>query len=116
MKFDSVTPILCELHWLPIEHRITYKIALLVYKCLQGNGPSYLTNLLHKYEPGRVLRSTQSEILMVPRINLAYGGRSFSYAAPKVWNSLPVSVRKSGTVCTFKKHLKTHLFNLAFKD
>jgi len=115
-KFDSATPILHDLHWLPVDQRITFKIALLVFKCLHGKGPSYLTELLHEYTPARSLRSSTSHKLAVPKIKLGYGERSFSHAAPKVWNSLPLTVRKSESVDTFKKHLKTHLFNLAFKD
>jgi len=115
-KFDHVTPILRELHWLPVEQRIIFKIALLVYKCLQGIGPSYLTELLEKYEPGRDVRSAQGNTLRVPRLKLTYGVRSFSHAGPIVWNSLPLSIRKCETVSSFKKHLKTHLFTLAFEE
>ena len=35
------------LHWLPISYRIQYKILLLVYKCLNGMGPDYLSNMFH---------------------------------------------------------------------
>jgi hypothetical protein len=41
-KFDHVTPLLCELHWLSFLGRINYKLALLVFKCLNGLAPPYL--------------------------------------------------------------------------
>uniref|UniRef100_A0A3Q1HXJ9 Uncharacterized protein n=1 Tax=Anabas testudineus TaxID=64144 RepID=A0A3Q1HXJ9_ANATE len=43
------------------------------------------------------------------------GGRAFSYKAPKLWNSLPNSVRDSDTVSVFKSRLKTYLFSQAFE-
>ena len=42
-KFDSATKIRKELHWLPIPHHIQYKLLLLTYKSLHGQGPKYLT-------------------------------------------------------------------------
>jgi len=43
-KFDHITPVLRELHWLPIRQRITYKLSLLVYKCLHNAAPVYLSS------------------------------------------------------------------------
>ena len=71
-KFDSVTPLLQELHWLPIEQRIQYKVALLVYKSLNGCGPLYLAELLKHYSPAHDLRSAASKLLFVPKIKSTY--------------------------------------------
>jgi len=35
-KFDHITPVLRELHWLPIRQRIAHTLSLLVYKCLHN--------------------------------------------------------------------------------
>jgi len=43
-KFDHITPVLCELHWLPVRQRIRYKLAMTVYKCLHGLAPTYLAD------------------------------------------------------------------------
>ena len=48
-KFDHVTPSLYNLHWLPVEQRIIFKILLLVYKARSGEGPKYLKDLLLPY-------------------------------------------------------------------
>ena len=40
----------------------------------------------------------------------------FSYASPKLWNSLPLSLREIETLYLFKKRLKAYYFNLAFED
>ncbi len=79
---------------------------------LNDLAPAYLTNLLSRYNPTRSLRSQNSGLLVVPRIaNSTKGGRTFSYLAPKLWNSLPDNVWGSDTLSLFKSRLKTHLFS-----
>ncbi len=92
-RYDQITLILQSLYWLPIKFRISYKILLLTYKALNGLAPAYLTSLLSCYNPTRSLRSQNSGLLVVPRITKSTkGGRTFSYLAPKLWNSLPDNV------------------------
>ena len=87
------------------------KILLLTYKILNGQSPSYLTSLISSYKPVRSLRSSDLLLLQVPNVMTAtYGQRTFSYCAPKLWNSLPKSLKESETVTIFKKKLKTFLF------
>jgi len=57
-----------------------------------------------KYEPTRSLRSSSSHQLSVPRHNLTFGSRAFRFSAPRVWNSLPVSIRETKSVPTFRRH------------
>ena len=45
-KATHITPVLRSLHWLPVSFRIDFKILLLVYKALNGLGPSYIADLL----------------------------------------------------------------------
>ncbi len=54
-KQDRITPILHELHWLPINQRIN-KILLLTFKSLSGTAPDYISELIARYEPKRTLR------------------------------------------------------------
>uniref|UniRef100_A0A673KWT2 Semaphorin-6B-like n=1 Tax=Sinocyclocheilus rhinocerous TaxID=307959 RepID=A0A673KWT2_9TELE len=106
--------ILQQLHWLPVKYRVEFKI-LVTYKALHNLAPQYLTQLLHVYTPSRALRSSSLISLVVPRIRLTtMGARSFSYAAPRLWNSLPPDIRNSDCLLTFKTRLKTYLFIQAF--
>ena len=110
-KFDHVSQILSELHWLPVKKRIQFKMLLLTYRCLHGMAPQYLTELITPYEPSRQLRSSDQSLLTIPTSRLkTYGDKSFSVAAPTAWNNLPFDLRSQTTLEHFKKDLKTHLF------
>ena len=111
-KTDHITPLLQSLHWLPVSQRISFKLNLLAYKCLNKSAPSYLCNQLHLYTPSRSLRSSSDTLsFRIPRVkHTTIGSRSFSVAGPMTWNKLPLSVRQIATINTFKRHLKTHLF------
>ena len=115
-KLSSASELLFNLHWLPIKQRVSYKIALTVYKCLHvENFPSYLKELITPYTPSRNLRSGSQYLLEKPFKKLkTFGKKSFHYAAPEVWNSLPLELRSCSSLPVFKKNLKTHFFKLAF--
>ena len=114
-KFDSVTPLLKSLHWLPVKYRLDFKILLLTYKCLNGHAPEYLSELLQSYMPSRTLRSSSKDLLKEPSYRTSsYGKRAFSVIAPRLWNSLPMEIRSSPSVASFKRSLKTHFFKQAF--
>ena len=69
-----------------------------------------MQRVMLKWSP-RTLRSLDTSLLTIPRFCLeTYGRRSFSVFGPTVWNSLPLSLRKTQCFSTFKKKLKTYLF------
>jgi hypothetical protein len=110
-KFNSHTSTLLKsLHWLPISERINFKIASLTFKVLNYSKPSYLAELLTSYQPSRSLRSSGTNLLSIPDIRSSIGRRSFKFAAPKLWNSLPQDLRSCKCISTFLGKLKTHLF------
>lgn len=109
-KFDHITPAFVKLHWLPVRFRIVFKILLIVYKCLNNMAPEYLADAI-KLRKTRSLRSTTMEYLEERKSRTVnYGDRSFVVAGPKLWNGLPLHIRKSSSIGTFKTKLKTHLF------
>ena len=114
-KSDHITPILKDLHWLPVDKRIDHKLLSLTYSCMDGTAPPYLQELIQKQTSSRGLRSSSQSLLRVPSLDghkkKSLGVRSFESAAPKLWNSLPQKLRESDNKTTFKRHLKTFLFN-----
>ena len=114
-KYDHITPVLVDLHWLPVKQRIDFKILLLTYKALNGLAPAYIRELLTPYIPARTLRSMDNNLLEPPKCRLEYfGKRSFAAAAPVLWNDLPLHIKQSPSVDIFKSRIKTRLFQLAY--
>ena len=112
-KYDHITPVLYDLHWLPVYQRIQFKILLLTYKTIHDMAPEYMKDLIQIKSSS--LRSEKQLMLSEPRSRLVtYGDRAFACAAPRLWNKLPVNIRLCDTLDSFKKHLKTYLFNAAF--
>jgi len=122
-RFCHITPVLKSLHWLKIKQRIEYKILSLTYTALQHNSPSYLNQKL-KLQSTRSTRSSSAVTLYRPSVKLETGKRSFTFAAPLLWNSLSTTIRQPGTdplTCrlaltrdSFHRQLKTHLFSHSY--
>uniref|UniRef100_A0A3P9LRF3 Reverse transcriptase domain-containing protein n=1 Tax=Oryzias latipes TaxID=8090 RepID=A0A3P9LRF3_ORYLA len=113
-SINHITPILQQLHWLPIPFRIQYKILLYTFKAFHNLAPPYFSDLLHISIPARSLRSSSSIQFSVPSARLVtMGSRAFSCSAPRLWNSLPPDLCNTDTLSRFKSKLKTHLFQMA---
>jgi hypothetical protein len=112
-KYESITPHLKSLHWLPVPLRIDFKIAVLCFQCVNGTAPLYLSELISLYSPRSsvTLRSSSTLKLKIPASRtVSYGDRAFAVYGPRLWNSLPPDIRCSQTLVQFKSRLKTHLF------
>jgi len=110
-KYDHITPVLIDLHWLPIARRIQFKILVYTYKSLNALAPEYLCDMVKVYKPRRSLRSATTGALVVPRSKtIFYGNAQFNVLSATLWNSLPANVIQSQSLLSFRKELKTHLF------
>jgi len=115
----SATECRKTLHWLPVKSRIDYKIATTVFKLRQSSIPSYLSELIVDYRPPRTLRSADKLLLRElegPVRKLAFSSKSFAVFGPIVWNSLSLDCRTCNSFGTFKRTLKSELFNKAYMD
>ena len=117
-RFDHITPLLHQLHWLKASERISFKCAVLVYKCLHGSAPSYLVDELCQVadvEARQRLSSASSSSLIVGRTRLSTVGDQ----------AVPVAASLSGTIYSstsllhfrcimlvFRARLKTPLFTI----
>ena len=113
---ENITPVLRQLHWLPVRCRVEIKLAVLVYKALHGLALPYLSDdcLLVVAEVGRRLRSADAQTCVVPRTRTQFGDKSLAVAGPRVWNSLPAPLCDTNSIYSFRKQLevlKTHLFS-----
>ena len=117
-RYCRITPLLVKLHWLPVQSRIVFKILLLTFKILHGTAPSYLESLISLKPQSRYnLRCSRDTLLLkqptfIAKVTL--NDRSFTCAAPKLWNALPFEVRHAKSLDIFKTKSKSHPFYLAF--
>ena len=112
---DHITPVLKKLNWLPVRMRVLYKLMMIMYRALDGTGPSYLIELIKHYRPTTTVVLRSDGRLDVPRSNLvSYGDRAFSVAAPAEWNKLPSDVKDCPSYKLFKSKLKTWLYKLYY--
>ena len=101
-KYSNITPVLKELHWLPVRERVCFKIMLIVHRAVNCRGPVYLRDLICIYTPTRALRSEGTKQLKRPKTNCKAGDASFPAAAPDLWNRLPFSLRELCNENSFK--------------
>ena len=117
-KYCHVSPLLFNLHWLPVKFRIDFKILLLTYKAINGLAPFYLKELINLKKPCKYKLRSDCDGLLLNTVKFktltTLGDRSFAVAAPKLWNLLPYVIRSSPSVASFKQTLKTFLFQKAF--
>jgi len=113
-RCDHITPVLQELHWLPVRRRVDFKMATLVYLSLSGMAPAYLAadcQLQVSDEDRRQLRSANSRTCVVRRTYSSYGDRCFAAAGPRLWNNLLAHLRQTDiNFEQFKRLLKTFVF------
>ena len=110
---DWTTPpntLLSKLHWLPVYSRIKFKISTITFKLLIEGQPANLRSLIDSYAPTRLLRSSDKSLLRLPRTHTSIGKRAFSVCAPSTWNSIPLPIRLSSSLASFKRNLKTFYF------
>ena len=101
-RYCHITLLLFDLHWLPVNQQIVFKILLLVYKVLHQFAPSYLVDLISVIPCSSYnLRRNNNGVLFrhpAAHSKKTLGDRSFSRAAPKLWNNLPFEIRCSNSI------------------
>ena len=106
-----------NLHWLPVNLRICFEVLLFVFKAIHGIAPSYISDLI-LVNPNSFynLRSSPGILpaFLSQKTKRTLGDRSFSVAAPTLWNKLPRELRNFEDFNSFKQKLKTHLFVEAY--
>ncbi len=134
-KFSYVTPLMVQLHWLPVSYRVKFKLLLYVFKGIHGSAPKYICDMFTvysshysfrrnsvimdiKYENGEIAEPIQQNkvfYLKVPKTKrVTFESRSLAVAGPTLWNELPIHLRSITDLDTFKRQLKTHFFRLAY--
>ena len=114
---DPITGTMMKLHWLPIGHRVKFKLCLIMHAAVSCQCPDYIREVVMPLAmpPGRKrLRAAANGLYDVPRTRTIFGQRAFSVAGPQQWNDLPSDIRDITDRAAFKRALKSHFFRLAY--
>ena len=117
-KYDHISDVLQDLHWLRVPQRIEFRLCLTVYKALHNLALSYLAELcipVTALAARQRLRSSSAGNLVVPKPRSEFGKHAFAFTGPNAWNNLPQTIKSSTSLAVFKNHLKTHLFRQCYK-
>ena len=111
----GLTPVLKNLHWLPIDLRIEFEILTITNEALHDLAPTYIKDLLKNYHPPRDLRSSKKNLIIISAFKTnSYVRCAFSVVVPPLWNNLPQHNGDAGSLDIFKRRLKTAPFTRAF--
>ena len=105
------TDLFKELKWLKFSDRCKYHSAVLVYKTLNNMAPSYMSEIVSFSENNLyMLRSvTNKDIVLQTRPRTNYMKSSFTYYSRNVWNIIPLEIRESKNIQTYKIKFKQYL-------
>ena len=110
LREERTVTIFNKLNWIPFYDETNINKCCMVYKCLQGIAPAYLVNRLSKVSEVSSRSTRYSDInLRCPRYTReTEGEKTFISTASKLWNSLPVHIRRSPNLISFKRELFNH--------
>ena len=104
---QSATELVSNMGWMNMTQRITYFTSLLVFKSMNSQTPKYLSEGISRSNNIHYnTRSNHSTDIIKPKHNLQLFKSSFLYSGPNIWNSLPISVKESPSLLTFKTRMK----------
>ena len=115
-KLDTITPVLRNLHWLPLEKMIIFKINVLTFCTMHDTAPKYLADLLHTYSITGTASVIQDLIVSVARPRFdSYGNRVFFCFCSIIveWTAI-YYITGEQILTSFKTKLKTNLISEAY--
>ena len=115
-KYDHISDVLQDLHWLWVPQRIEFKLCFMVYKALHNLTPLYLSELcipVTVVAARQRLRYSSTGNLVASKPRSEFGKRAFAFAGLHAWNNLPQMIKSSTSVAVFKSNWR-HLFRQCY--
>ena len=96
-----------DLGWKTVKERYHYFMSILMFKCVNGLAPTYLSDQITPIsDVYQNLRSHDQYNILVPKPTTEVYKKSFSYMGPTIWNTLPPQVKFSTSLNLFKNNYK----------
>ena len=111
------TPIFSDLKILKLQDLFHLKLLSFVYECVNKISPSCFHSFFelvgsgHQYGTRQVIKSN---IFLTQKNTLQYGLRSVRYCGAKCWNNIPVDIKQSPSVSSFRQKIKAFLFETKY--
>ena len=99
-------------NFLQVKQLITFDRSVMTYKIMNRLCPENLWNKFQRRSHYSNYNTRFCENLQIPKYNLEYSKKRFSYIALKAWNEIPMNIRELPTLYQYKKQLKSHLMSL----
>ena len=108
-KFDHISPVICKLGWLSVSNALAFRDLVMVFKCLNGLAPPYLSTRFVKRSSIHSRNTRHSDDINLVKCRTSLAQRSFFFHAAKRWNDLPTSIKSASSLQSFKKVLRDYL-------
>ena len=119
MNFNSPSsPIFSDLKILKLYDLFHLKLLLFVYESVNRISPSVFHNffeILSDVHQHDTRQARKGDIFMARHNTLQYGERSIRYSGAKSWNNIPLNIKQSPSVTSFRRQLKLHLFSANYQ-
>lgn len=107
--------LLRRLDWLPLKEELNLKRTSLIFRRIkdENNCPSYITELLTRNSDRHTRTSRYGKYnLVCPSYNReTEGGRTFQANGAKLWNSIPLDIRKKDSIGSFKSSVRKYFLS-----
>ena len=114
-RSEHITDALISLHWLRVQERIVFKVAVLTYRAVHGTAPPYMASELTSVADVTTRRRLPTNSVPSHRLSTV-GARAFPVAGAYFWNGLPADVTSAPSLPVFRQRLKTVLFSRSYPN
>ena len=115
-KHERSKSLFKQLNWLTISDEIEIRKCCLIYKSNNGLTPNYIDNILVRNAELHLRTTRYCDVnLVCPRYKReSEGGRTFQVSAgSKLWNTIPIAIRKNNSYNSFYKAIRSYYYNKA---
>jgi len=114
-KYTSSGPLFEESNVLPIEYRVMFMIATMVYKSLNGLTPAYISDMFKPLSSvfKRTTRNSSKHYLWVPtKYKLSITRKGLPYSGATIYNTLPEDIKTVKSIKLFKHKLHKYFLDM----
>ena len=113
------TPLFSNLKIFKLQELFHLKLLIFVYECINKISPTYFHSFFDLVESDNqydTRQASRNDVFLTHNNTMQYGIRSLRYCGAKMWNAIQVEVKKSPSGISFRKNMKSYLFEKNYKN